>query len=149
VWRRERGIVRRALLPREDGFGLVEVIVAIFILGLLAVALLPLLIQGMTVAAAQSTTATANRMLSSTIDTARSNPAAQCDELAVDDLFTDARGVELRAVGRAVDATGAPLNCATFSPPGTVRYLATVSDGERELVRATTLIFIPEPPAAS
>lgn len=81
-------------LKRNDGgFGLVEAVIAIMILALIAVALAPALIGGLTNSAEQSTVATATRQLNSIIERARLAPG--CAQLlafhgAIGDLPTDA-----------------------------------------------------------
>lgn len=130
----------RATDTNDDGFGLVEVLVAIFILGLLAVAMLPLLITGLRVAAEQSTVATATQLVSDTIEVARATNPMACDVLGTDRTTTDGRGVELHVVGVVVGS------CAALGEePGTIKYRVTVSSTSpaRELATATTLIFAP------
>lgn len=57
------------------GFSLVEVVIAMFILGVVAVAILPTLWQGIQFASEQSAVATATRHLNGLIDDARQNNA--------------------------------------------------------------------------
>lgn len=55
----------------DEGLGLVEIVIAMFLLGLIAVALLPALWNGITQSSRQSATATATRQLNSLIEQAR------------------------------------------------------------------------------
>ncbi|WP_193597247.1 type II secretion system protein J [Microbacterium sp. YJN-G] len=55
----------------EDGFGLVEVVIAMFLLGIVAVAILPVLWSGIQQSSRQSATATATRELNALIEQAR------------------------------------------------------------------------------
>lgn len=66
------------MIKRSDdawGFSLIEVIVAMFILGLLAIALLPSLWQGIQFSSEQSSVATATRHLNGLVEEARANPS--------------------------------------------------------------------------
>ena len=53
------------------GFSLVEVVIAMFILGIIAIALLPGLVQGIRFSAEQSQVATATRQLNAAVERAR------------------------------------------------------------------------------
>jgi prepilin-type N-terminal cleavage/methylation domain-containing protein len=55
----------------DDGFGLVEVIIAMLLLAIIAVAILPALWNGIQQSSRQSTTATATRELNALIERAR------------------------------------------------------------------------------
>lgn len=57
------------------GFSLVEVIIAMFLLGVVAVAILPALWQGIRYSSEQSSVATATRHLNGLIEQARQDPA--------------------------------------------------------------------------
>lgn len=63
----------------DEGFGLVEVVIAMFLLGIIAVALLPALWNGIVQSTRQSATATATRELNALIEQARD--AQDCDAL--------------------------------------------------------------------
>jgi prepilin-type N-terminal cleavage/methylation domain-containing protein len=86
--------VRRPLNAAGDGgFSLVEVVVAMLILGIIAVALVPPLWQGLQLSAEQSTVATATRQLNGLIEEARDSPSCgTLDSIAVSRSFTDGRG---------------------------------------------------------
>jgi len=58
----------------DEGFGLVEVVIAMFLLGLIAIAILPTLINGLGYSAQQSSVATATRQVNSLIDQIRQSP---------------------------------------------------------------------------
>lgn len=57
------------------GFSLVEVVIAMFLLGIIAIAILPGLWQGIRYSSEQSAVATATRHLNSLIEEARDDPA--------------------------------------------------------------------------
>jgi type II secretory pathway pseudopilin PulG len=63
----------------DEGFGLVEVVIATFLLGVIAVALLPVLWNGIVQSSRQSATATATRELNTLIEQARA--AGTCTAL--------------------------------------------------------------------
>lgn len=145
----------------DDGFGLVEVIVALGILGLLAIAVLPMIITGLRVAGEQSTVATATQLVSSTIDRARSDPSATCDEMLSVTEHADARGAEIRVVGAAVPDSVSEAHvragsydlevnpntrCGGFTRPGALKYIAVATDTTTGaiLASATTIIFMPD-----
>ena len=75
------------------GFSLVEVIVAMLILGLIAISLVPALWQGIQLSSEQSTVATATRQLNALIEEARDSPTCgTLDAIAATRTFTDGRG---------------------------------------------------------
>ena len=78
---------------RVDGFSLVEVVIAMLILGVIAIALLPPLWQGIRLSGEQSTVATATRQLNALIEEARDSPTCgTLDTVAATQSFTDGRG---------------------------------------------------------
>ena len=117
------------------GFSLVEVIIAMFLLGIIAVAILPALWQGLMISSQQSSTATATRYMNSLVEQARD--AHSCPYLGSIKGFapiTDGRGVELSASNSSVSG------CA----PGSMATLTVVVEGEGKVLATTTaLIFIP------
>ena len=62
-------------ISQSDGFSLVEVVIAMLILGLIAVALIPPVWQGLQLSSKQSTVATATRQLNALVEQMRDNPA--------------------------------------------------------------------------
>lgn len=55
----------------ERGFGLIEIVVCIFLLGVIAVAFIPLFIQGLKIAAKNATVATATQIVNEQLEMAR------------------------------------------------------------------------------
>ena len=126
--------------PNDEGISLIEVIVAMMLLAILAVAFLPVLIQGLQTAAVNSTRATASQLVNLQIETARSQ-GGDCS------LITD---LEFAAVSNVVDKRGVTLvttRDAGLCPgvfPGTLSYSVTVTrqDTGAVLATATTLIYV-------
>jgi prepilin-type N-terminal cleavage/methylation domain-containing protein len=117
------------------GFSLVEVVIAMFVLGIVAVAILPLLWQGIMYSAQQSSTATATRYMNSIIDDARATPTCPyLGSIASRPVLTDGRGLSLSASTTSV----------TGCTPGATATLTVniVGDG-RTLATSTALIYVP------
>lgn len=117
------------------GFSLVEVIIAMLLFGIIAIALLPGLWQGIMYSSQQASTATAIRYMNSIVEDARENPT--CGYLnAIPSLpaVEDGRGIEMRTTGSEV--TGC-VNGSTAT-----LTLQIVGDG-RTLASTTALIYIP------
>ena len=76
------------------GFSLVEVIIAMFLLGLVAVAILPVLWQGIQLSTQQSAVATATRQLNSLVEDARQSPTCTviANAVATKNGFVDGSG---------------------------------------------------------
>lgn len=127
---------------RDEGFGLVEIVVAMFILALIAIAFLPLLIQGIKVAADNRTLATATQLIHDQIEQARAIGA--CDALAAfggsvsqpNASFSLTRGIE-HFEDKSLDP------CA-IAYPGVVKLTLTVTEvGSPDvIVEATTLVLV-------
>ncbi|MFE5410702.1 prepilin-type N-terminal cleavage/methylation domain-containing protein [Microbacterium sp. NPDC056569] len=117
------------------GFSLIEVVIAMFLLGVIAIALLPALWQGIELSSQQASTATATRYMNAIIDDARGNPTCPyLASIASRPPVTDGRGVSLST--SATTVTG----CA----PGATAKLTVNVEGEgRMLASATALIYVP------
>lgn len=124
------------------GFSLVEVVIAMFLLGIIAVALLPTLWQGIRYSAEQSSTATATRYMHSIIDDARDNPdCTYLEDLASRPAVNDGRGVAMTTSNTTVKGPTAP---DFLCEPGEVATLDLRIEGEgRTLASTTALIYIP------
>src|SRR5690554_3056013 len=137
-----KALAERAL-DDESGFGLVEIVISMFLLALVSISLLPLLITGVKQAAANTTTATATQIVHDQLELARtqSPTCAALSALGSQTWTTfDPRGVELH-VERTIGA------CPPSSDyPGTVSVEIDVErrDGVdvTELAEATTLVFL-------
>ncbi|WP_104135358.1 MULTISPECIES: type II secretion system protein J [unclassified Cryobacterium] len=128
---------RRQLTKFEDGFGIIEVIVSMFLLSLMAMAFLPVLVQSLQVSRVNASIATATQLLSADLDRARashpgcgSNSSADAPD---DDAFT------------VNGKWAASFTCAEDLPT-TVSYTSTIKDAATNevLAEAVTLILVTE-----
>jgi type II secretory pathway pseudopilin PulG len=149
---------RTALLDDEAGFGLVEIVVSMFLLALLAISFLPLLITSLKVTVSNATLATATQLVNQDLEVARSIAATNpnCSSMKTFATATpiaavsDPRGVVLQphrslVTGSGTDASGCPV--AQSSParaayPGTVSLRSWVTVGGKTIAEATTLIYV-------
>jgi prepilin-type N-terminal cleavage/methylation domain-containing protein len=130
----------------DEGFTLIEIVVAMFILALVAVALLPLLINGTKQAAQSAAVASATQIVNAQLSYARAaGPTCSAILTAASPAVgnkSSYRGVPLQlaySVG-ACPTTPAP----TATTPGTIQVTATVTrtDTGKTLATATTLIYV-------
>ncbi|SFN93026.1 hypothetical protein [Mycetocola miduiensis] len=122
----------------DSGLGIVEIVVSMFLLALLAMAFLPLLIQGMTASVKSATVATASQLLNQQLDLVRAVPpncaAVQAFDDAVVPSTTDARGTAFQPVREV-------LACPA-SYPGVVNVKVMVKEGADVLAEAVTLVYV-------
>lgn len=129
--------IAERLRSADHGFGLVEIVVAMFMMALIAVAFLPLLIQGLQTSHRNTTLATATQLVNERMQLAQSSGpvCTNVATLAVSEELTDPRGVIIRV-------TTIVGEC----PPGvgTVDVTATAVriDTGDELVTAETKVFV-------
>lgn len=121
----------------EDGLGLIEIVVSMFMLALLAMAFLPVLTQGLLASVENARLATATQAANASVEAARAVPFTACaGVLALAGVSTvpDGRGGTL-TVERSVSCD------ASNSDPE--RITVVVKDPARpgvELVRVTTFV---------
>ncbi|MDY0910043.1 type II secretion system protein [Microbacterium sp. CFBP9034] len=122
----------------EAGFSLIEIVIAVILLGFIAIALIPLLLQGIRLSSEQSTVATATRQLNALVEDARQAPT--CDSLleavATKTGFTDGRGKPFQTQG----VRGA------CTPGSAVSVSFTATQGASTLASATALVYVPVAP---
>ena len=124
----------------DRGIGIIEIVISMFILGLIATAFLPLLIQGLKQSAANATLATATQLANDQIELARS--ATTCADLTATNTTT----VDPRDVPLLIATTLG--SCAPSSEnPASVPVSVTVTrtDTGTVLTKANTLVFIAVP----
>lgn len=122
----------------DDGFGLMEIVVAMLVLSILAISLLPLLVQGVRQSATNSTTATANQLVSTQMHLAQTRGTVCADVRAMAGTTTlrDPRDVLLTV-------TTTVGSCPTGGI-GTVRVSTSVVRGDtgETVSSATTLVYV-------
>jgi Tfp pilus assembly protein PilV len=127
----------------SDGVSLIEIVVSMFILALIAMAFLPLLIQGVKQSAATATRATAVRMVSDEIDRARlAGPKCADVRTKVGSVVTiDSRGNSLTTA-----KTAGICSAVVASYPTTLTFTVDVTrTGGASLAKASTLIYVGAP----
>lgn len=129
---------RRTTASDDAGFGLIEIMVSMFLLALLAAAFLPILVTALTTSVRNSTLATATRLVAGQLEELRAvlpNCAAlEAFALAPIDPVTDERGTQYQAV-RVVAECG-----STF--PNTVDVRVHVDENGTALSEAVTLFYV-------
>lgn len=126
----------------ERGAGLIEIVIAMFLIAILALSFLPLVISSMKLSSENVTIATASQMVNEQMDIAR-GLGPTCSTLnqyateTIGLLVTDPRGTVLQMRRYLPDP------CPT-TYPAAVRFTATVTvQGSSEvLAEATTRIFL-------
>lgn len=122
----------------EAGFGIIEIVVAMFLLGLLAVAVIPLLVQGLTLSSTNATLAAATQLANQQIEQVRTQQSCA--------LVTPAT-VSTTADGHTLTATRTVGTCPASGYPLTVPVSVSVTraDGGAVLATASTLVFVATP----
>ncbi|WP_194395690.1 type IV pilus modification PilV family protein [Microbacterium atlanticum] len=117
----------------QVGLSLVEVVIAMLLLGLIAVAILPALWQGIQLSSQQSSTATATRFLNSLVEEARELEDCSTIPSVIGRTITDGKGA-------AMTSTGSLSGCA--SEAAATLSLSVTQNGET-LATTTARIYIP------
>ncbi|MEI3847590.1 MULTISPECIES: type II secretion system protein [unclassified Microbacterium] len=123
----------------DAGFSLVEVIIAMVLFGLVAVAIIPVLWQGVMYSSQQSAVATATRQLYALVESARETPScASLAAAAAAHTFSD-------GANRAFSTSGTAGSC--FSCPSAtgiaVPLSLTATQDSRVLAEVSALVFVP------
>lgn len=120
----------------EGGFSIIEVLIAMFLLAIVAVALLPALFQGIQYSSQQSAVATATRELNALVEEAREAPScASLSAVAVAKIVTD-------GAGRTFTTSGTVGACPDVSK--TVKLTLTAVDSSATTLASTTaIIYVP------
>lgn len=126
----------------NDGFSLVEVVIAMFLIGLIAVALLPALWQGISLSSQQSATATATRHLYALIEEARAaQSCAGLSAITAPDSIPDGKGAMVVIAG-TYDTDTCPVGVTPIGEAIAVTLTATDSSGA-QLARVDAQVYIP------
>ena len=132
----------RRLVRDDEGLGLVEVVTAMFVLTVLALALLPLLITGMKASVANATTAAATQFANDRVNVAiaagrtSATPCTDIQNLATAPVtMIDGRGVELVAT---TTVGTCPVGIGTITVSATV----TRADTAAVVARASTAVLV-------
>ena len=129
----------------DTGFSLIEIVVSMFILGLLAIALIPLLIQGIKQSAQSAAVASATQLVNSQLDLVRSQSPTCSGVIGAPSPTvgppSDYRGVPLQLTATAGTC---PTPAPTATTPTTLSYSVKVIrlDTGKTLAQASTLIFV-------
>lgn len=131
----------------EAGFGLIEIVISMFLLGLLAIAFLPLLITSMQTTVRNSTIATATQLVNQQMEEARvagdtcAALTAYGDASVALPTTTDARGVSYQPTREVAPCTLETVYPRTVS----VTVLVSMVASTVAPVTATTLVYLRAP----
>lgn len=122
----------------DDGFGLIEIVVSMFVLAALSLAFIPLLVQGLKLSAENTTLATANQLVNEQLALVQ-DAGPYCDAVQV--LVGEADTVDPRGVTIRITTVIDP--CPT-SAVGTIKASVTAKrmDTGASLVSAATLVYV-------
>jgi Tfp pilus assembly protein PilV len=130
--------------PVDDrGFGMVEIVVSMFLIALIALAFIPVLIQGMRISVANTSIATATQLVSQNMEQARAR-GTNCSDLRkfaaeLVPPVVDQRGVSFQQVRVAVACTGVSTDYPKTVP---FRVRVTETGSSTELASATTRLLV-------
>jgi type II secretory pathway pseudopilin PulG len=124
-------------LRSDSGFGLIEIVISMFMLAALAVAFVPVLIQGLRQSAANTTLATATQLVNERMQLAQSagTTCSVVSGLGITEDFTDPRGVVIRV-------TTTVGTCPAGAGTVAVAASAVRLDTGAEIAAADTLVFV-------
>jgi Tfp pilus assembly protein PilV len=121
----------------DAGFGMIEIVVSMFMLALLAIAFLPVLLTGVRSTASNAVTATATQLANQSLEATRASTFATCAALqglrstTVED---DGRGGDLQVIRTVTCSDG-------DGQPEIITVIVREADGDRTvLARATTFV---------
>ncbi len=139
-----------ALVHDDKGFGLIEIVVSMFMLALLSIAMLPLLITSVQQSARNAAAATASQLVQQTLEADQGKTTCSGigsvinSTTTLQDTPVTSRGVTFQ---RKTDIGRCPID--SNHPQGTVRVTVTVSRsdpaGQTVLSAASTLVYVTGP----
>ena len=119
----------------EAGFSIVELVIAMFLLALVAVAILPALWQGVRLSSEQSAVATATRELNSLVEQARESPTCAGLASAASSRTAESGG------GHTIHTSGTVGTCVAGTAVR-VELTATSASGSA-LATMTAIVYVP------
>lgn len=120
----------------DEGFSVIEVLIAMFLLAIVAVALLPALFQGIRYSSQQSAVATATRELNALVEEARETPTCTTlSAVAGTNSVTD-------GAGRTITTSGSVGTCPAVSKTVKISLTAVDTSGTT-LATTTAVIYVP------
>lgn len=125
--------------PGQAGFGLVEVIIAFFLLAIISVALLPALWNGVVQSSTQATTASATRFLYAVIEQGRASAEAAGDPSAW-------CAVVGNAAAEAPSSFTATVSGCAADASSLVTVILTATSAEptpKQLATVTAKVYVP------
>jgi prepilin-type N-terminal cleavage/methylation domain-containing protein len=127
----------------DRGFGMIEIIISMFLIAIIAIAFIPVLIQGMRVSVVNTSTATATQLVSQSMEQARSR-GTNCADLRtfaaeVATPVVDKRGVSFQLTKDPVICTGTNADYPKTVP---FRVKVTETGSSTVLASAATLILV-------
>lgn len=127
-------------LRSDDGFGLVEIVISMFMLAILAMLFLPLLIQGLKQSAANTTLATATMLVNEQVRLAhtKSPICTDVEQLEKTDTFDDPRDVP-------IEITTIVGECPAGDGTVSVTVEAVHGETDQVLTSAATLVLVKAP----
>jgi type II secretory pathway pseudopilin PulG len=151
-----RPLLRQLQRSDAEGFGLVEVVIAMFILSAVAIGILPALASGMKQSVTNQTVSSATQLVDTRIDLARSQGATCSAVRALIGTSTsvDSRGISLTttttATGAVTPATVCPVVPTPAPTPASTAYPTTVTlvvvvtrtATGATVARASTLVYV-------
>ena len=135
------GVQAGGAASAEAGFGLIEIVVSMFLLGILAIAFLPLLARSLQVSVVNASIATATQLVSEQIERARAQ-GTLCSALPVSATITSSLDSTLTVYRVRGTCPAAPAGY-----PGVVSLrVSVVQEGSANpLAEASTLILVSAP----
>jgi type II secretory pathway pseudopilin PulG len=121
----------------DSGISIVEIVIAMFLLALLAVVSLPLFVSTLKLSAGNSTITTATQLVDEQLTQARAQTAT-CSALTA--FAATATAPLTDGAGASLSSTRAVTCPAGY--PGTARFVATVRASGVVTASATTLIYV-------
>lgn len=121
----------------DSGLGLIEIVVSMLMLAILAIAFLPLLVEGLKLSARNTTLATATQLVAERIQLAQAAGPACASVAALGGVqsFTDGRGIDLQVT----TTTGLCESSTTLLP---VSVAVIRLDTVETITSASTLVYV-------